>query len=94
MDRISKAIVQWWLPWWWPAIDLRLQLRAMSYPLLVSIHAPQVISIDAEVWTSIWDENLIRLQELFEARAASIYDVSELGTTLLFVSGLTVVALL
>lgn len=62
--------------------------------LCVSIHAPRLIPNYAEVWDLIHLEDLTGLQELFEARAASIYDVDEGGATLLAVSGLTAIDLL
>lgn len=93
-DRTSEAAVKWWMPWWMPAVNLRMQFQSSSFPLLISIHAPRVIPDGAEVWGLIWDEDLTGLQELFEARAASIYDVAEDGVTLLFVSGVIALGLL
>lgn len=92
-DRISEVAVKWWLPWWLPAVHVRIQFQSTSFPLVVSIHAPRFIPCDADVWQVIFTEDLVGLQGLFEARAASIYDVSEGGATLLWVSCLTAVTI-
>lgn len=91
-DRTAPHTINWCLPLSVVRSEWFMQFKLPS--LCVSIHAPRLIPNYAEVWDLIHLEDLTGLQELFEARAASIYDVDEDGATLLAVSGLTAIDLL
>lgn len=82
-DKTKPYTINWHLPFPLGDIDWSMQVLPS---LLISVHAPRLIPRDAEVWYTIWNEDLAGLQALFEARAASIYDTSEDGATLIYVS--------
>lgn len=91
-DKTTPYTINWHLPFPLGDVDWSMQITLPSF--LISIHAPRLIPDNAEVWLLITRESLTGLQELFEARAASIYDVNEDGVTLLGVSEVTAIDLL
>lgn len=85
-NKTVPLVVNWTLPPIFYNSGWSVQINTPS--LLVSVHAPRVVSIRAEVWEVIRNGDLAKLRMLFATRQASIYDVREDGFTLLYVSGL------
>jgi hypothetical protein len=78
--------VRWLLPPWLVAIHL--QLSSPSSPIYLSISAYRLVARNAPIWRLVESGDVDGVRDLFIARKASVYDVTEGGGSLITV-GLT-----
>lgn len=86
-DLMAPNAIKWYLPEWWPYFDLLIQSSRL--PFYFAIQAPRLVPMNARIWGIIGRSDIDGLHALFEAREASVYDVNDNGTTLLYVSYIT-----
>lgn len=79
--RTVESSIKWQPPPWLGFVDMDLRLRGPR--LYISIHAPRLVPMNAEVWDMIQFPNVEGLQALFDAGKTSVYDVNLNGNTLL-----------
>lgn len=83
-DLLEDLPIRWLLPS--RAFNIQLRLGSSNHPIYLSIGTPRLVARNAPIWHLVESGDVDSVRNLFHAKKASVYDVTDAGGSLITVS--------